>query len=138
LWDSLPPNGRKKTSAQSRRYACIANHDSFSHPTSLCSDYGQKVFGAANRKATSMSTNDSISLSDSDSSEGLSDWSTNDGDFSSDVVAGAAAAAASAMTISNPAPPVTPLFSPRQNSLKDKGVSISSLKEEIKELKEKV
>ena len=35
LWDSLPPDARKNISRQSTRYACIANHDSFSHPTSL-------------------------------------------------------------------------------------------------------
>jgi hypothetical protein len=68
----------------------------FSHPTNYCSDYGRRFFPGTS-KAVSPDTESSCYLSDSDLSEGLSDWST-DGHVSTHV---AAAAASSSTTISS-------------------------------------
>ena len=39
IWDSIPPDQRKKSSRTSARLACTAKHTSFSHPTTLRKDY---------------------------------------------------------------------------------------------------
>ena len=41
LWDSLPPDRDKRCSRVSLRFACIAKHKCFSHPTTLCDSYGR-------------------------------------------------------------------------------------------------
>jgi hypothetical protein len=130
LWDTLPPDVRKNISGLSSRYSCTANHESFSHPTTLRSDYSLRLVHGTREARTSADTVYSSSRysSDTDSSDG----SSSDGsisDRSTDVSISNSVAAA---------PPVTPLFSPSRGILQGYKDEISSQKREIDALKKKI
>ncbi|KAI2490109.1 hypothetical protein MHU86_24480 [Fragilaria crotonensis] len=64
VWDSLPPDQVTKSSRLSARLGCVANHESFSHPTTLCKVYCRQSVAAA--AAATFPTNNK----DSDSEDG--------------------------------------------------------------------
>jgi hypothetical protein len=84
LWDALPLDASKKISGLSRMYSCTANHESFSHPTALRSDYGRKLFGA-HIKATDIENDDDEYEADFDDSLDESNCSDTDASTKDDL-----------------------------------------------------
>ena len=69
IWDSLPPDQRKKSSRASAKLACTAKHTSFSHPTTLCKDYCRRGPVVAIVMMDSTTDDDSIISTDSPGTE---------------------------------------------------------------------
>jgi hypothetical protein len=67
LWDSLPPDGRKRISASSSTYRCTANHQNFSYPTALRPDYSRRLLppGTDDREDDDAASDDDASDYDS-------------------------------------------------------------------------
>jgi hypothetical protein len=138
LWDALPPDASKKISGLSRMYSCTANHESFSHPTALCSDYGRKLFGA-HIKATDNENDDDEYVADFDDSLDESNCSDTDASTKDDLenLLQVGGSSSPQVTIGGTTMAVTPALSPsRQNH--DAQTTISGYEKEVAKLKQNI